>query len=130
MKNPASSYTIWLISTVWRKKTSLLAILILTLLLLVCVQYNITKEIVEISLSRQVPEADDNADDGNSLRKNRVRTVQFVGDEGSSATKDSMVDVAGKNNVGGDNLQMLDGDLVRKKSVDVGSRRSVKVCKR
>lgn len=129
MNNAASSYTIWLISSVWRRKTSLLAILIVTLLLLLCVQYNITKEIVEISLSRQqeTPEAEENGGGGgNALLKNRVRTVQFIGDEGSLATRDNLVDVVGKNNVG-DNVQVLDGDFVRKKTIDVGSRRSVKV---
>lgn len=134
MKNPASSYTIWLITTVWRRKTSLLAILIVTLLLLVCVQYNITKEIVEISLSRQDSQvtnggqssqqrfdaaaADDNGG-GGILTKNRVRNVQFVGDDASSATRDNSVDAV----AGG----QLDSDFARKQGIDIGARRTAKV---
>lgn len=141
MKNPASSYTIWLITTVWRRKTSLLAILIVTLLLLVCVQYNITKEIVEISLSRQDSQGasggqslqqqsdaagslgeNANGDGGGISTKNRARNVQFVGDDVSSAVRDNLVDVVGRNNQADGGAQ-LDADFIRKQSIDLSAAR-------
>lgn len=126
IKYPASSYTIWFVSAVWRRKTSLLAVIVLTILLVICLEYNVTKEIVEITLSRQEPETEDVAGKAAALQqKSRVRNVQFVGDD-VLTSRENLVDVVGHSN-DVDYVRVMDGDFQRRKSIEPGYKRSPEV---
>jgi len=87
-------------SSVWRRKTSILAVIVLTILLVICLQYNVTKEIVEITLSRQQSLAEEAERNKVAMpQRGRVRSVQFLSDE-AYATRDNAAvqDVVGRQN--------------------------------
>lgn len=87
-------------SAVWRKKTSLLAVLALTVLLVVCLEYNLTKEIVEVTVSRrQQPRIETSADDVSGQQSQRMHSVQFV-DDSSDGEEPAVVDIVGRSRDG------------------------------
>lgn len=133
--HPASSYTIWLMSTMWRRKTSILALVVLTVLLVICLQYNVTKEIVEITLSRQESDAEDAAERNKAMPlRSHVRSVQFSGEEQPYATRDNTVNVVGRNGEydynrrrGGGDYGLVEGAFKGNVEVSCGTRRREKL---
>lgn len=130
MKYPASSYTIWFASTVWRRKTSVLIVLVLTVLLVICMQYNnVTKELVEMTMLRQNSETGEDVPSKTSIvsqPKNRVHTVQFVGDD-ANMSHEHFVDIIGHNNDTADYMKMMDDDFKRRKNLKSSYIRSPEV---
>lgn len=130
MKYSASSYTIWFASTVWRRKTSVLIVLVLTVLLVICMQYNnVTKELVEITMLRQNSETVEDVSGKTSIMlqpKNRVHTVQFVSDD-ANMSHEHFVDIVGHNNDTANYIKMMDGDFKRRKNLKSSYKRSPEV---
>lgn len=121
-------------SSVWRRRISVLAVVILTILLIVCLEYNVTKEIVQNTLSRQESNAGAGLGaeiqaeaagsiDNDAIQKNRLRTVQFIDDEGF-ATRDTVVDVMGRSG----SARMLDDSSISRRNVNSDyNKRNLKV---
>ncbi len=122
IKYPVSSFIIWFVLWIWRRKAFLITIILFALLLIVCLEYKVSKRIVSISFSRQdiTPKSENEESDSQ-----RPRMVQFIGDE-MLATRDSVVDVVGKNNAA-DNVKVADHNIHNKWNPDSSFAKSAKV---
>ena len=96
---------------------SLVAVILLTVLLVACLQYSVTKEMVEVSM-RQEPDVEELAEDtgggAGGASRSQHRTVQFLGGEGHlPPTREDVVDVIGRSD---DDAAMMRGDEIARRN--------------